>query len=148
MFEASTHLLLMKAYALLLLLFLLPYALPDPNLARQHDGHRICSQRLMSSQWKAVCLDSKNRAVPVEASCKAYFRDMVNSPKTAWYVQCVARVMVERGFQLPVYIVHDGKADRFKNIYSELVGAGIKNESVTWVTQFKADSLSQADLAR
>ena len=29
-----------------------------------------------------------------------------------------------------------------------VTGAGIRNESVTWVTQFKADNLSKADLDR
>jgi hypothetical protein len=83
------------------------------------DAHRECSQRLMSSQWRAVCLDSKDKSSPTEAPCKAYFKDMVSSPKIAWFIQCMAKVMIDRGFQIPVYVVHDGKPDRFKNIYTE-----------------------------
>ena len=70
----------------------------------------------MSSEWKAVCYDSQNKPSPLITPCKAYFKESISSPKIKWFTSCLAKGIVSKNFQLPVYLVHDNNPSRYNNI--------------------------------
>lgn len=94
-------------------------------------------------------MDHRDPQHPVETPCKAAFKERSNGPKVAWFVRCMAKGIVENGFQMPVYVVHDANNnDRLQMMQHEFVNAGIRNESLTWITQFQANQLTTEDRAR
>ena len=70
----------------------------------------------MSSDWKAVCMSTMNSPDPIEAPCKVYFHESVSSLKIAWFISCMAKGIVERGFQIPVYLVHANNSQRYQHM--------------------------------
>ena len=113
------------------------------------DSHRRCSELLMSSNQKVICMDHSDPQHPVESPCKAAFKERSNGPKVSWFVQCMAKGIVEHGFQMPVFVVHDANNnERLTMMQHEFENAGILNESLTWVTQFQANQLTAADRAK
>ena len=80
--------------------------------------HRLCSENLMSSVMKVVCIDHKDKSIPVETPCKATFPNG-GGPKASWFVSCMAKGIVDKGFQLPVYVVHDKDEERFRMMQRE-----------------------------
>ena len=108
------------------------------NVPMHLDSHRNCMEKLMSSKWKAVCYQ-KNHNSSTVAPCKAFFKDMVSSPKIEWYKNCIAKNIIASGFEIPVYIVHNNNPLRYKSIMSQ---CKILNKTVSLFKSFKSMSLA------
>jgi len=112
------------------------------NVISNHQNHfRACTKHLLDSTLRPKCLNSKNE----EFSCAGEARGGNWNPKISWFIRCVAEKIIEKGFQIPVYIVHDFNPIRYSHITTQLEAVGIKNESVTWVTGFRANNISDED---
>ena len=112
------------------------------NVISNHQTHfKTCMKHLFDTTLRPVCLNSQR----IEFGCAGESRGGNWNPKISWFVRCVAAKIIEKGFQIPVYVVHDFNPIRYNHIITQLKAVGIKNESITWITQFQANNISEED---
>ena len=97
-------------------------------------GYEACLSRYLNDSLKILCTAGKSSAY------------CTGPPDTrlAWLNQCIAKSMVDSGFQIPVYVVHGPDTFRLARIKAELSRAGFQHIHIH--NRHQANSLNRSDV--
>lgn len=103
------------------------------------DKHALLSKPGIKASHLNQCLDHLiNEPSCFDSTHSPLNCSMVSTnPRISALIRCMAQSVIDEGFDIPVYVMHNpANIMRFNRLSRHLSQCGFRNESITWITGF------------